>query len=52
MFVEVYYEYKPLIGLGTRAPSTTMVEIASMAVRDRRDLTQIYNTEAATVSSC
>jgi Flp pilus assembly protein TadG len=52
MFVEVYYAYKPLVGLGTLAPTTTMSEIASMAVRDRRDLTQIYNTEHATAASC
>lgn len=52
MFVEVYYEYKPLIGLGTLAPTPSFTEIASMAVRDRRDLTQIYNTEGAPVSSC
>lgn len=52
MFVEVYYEYKPLVGLGTLAPTTTFTETASMAVRDRRDLTQVYNTEGATVASC
>ncbi|TKD50698.1 TadE/TadG family type IV pilus assembly protein [Sphingomonas baiyangensis] len=37
MFVEVYYEYKPLVK-NALAPSTTMVEIASMMVRDRRAL--------------
>lgn len=52
IFVEVYYVYQPLIGQGTLAPSTTITEIASMAVRDRRDLTQIYNTAGATVASC
>ena len=36
MFVEVYYEYKPLVKTSL-SPSTTMVEIASMMVRDRRD---------------
>lgn len=58
MFVEVFYTYKPLISLA-RAPSSTMTEVASMAVRDRRDLSTgtghaegIYNTEGATVSSC
>lgn len=51
MFVEVYYNYTPLISL-SRAPSTTMDEIASMAVRDRRDLTQIYNNEHVTASTC
>ncbi|MFA5965758.1 MAG: TadE family protein [Sphingomonas sp.] len=43
MFVEVFYTYVPLVG-GSLAPTTTFTEIASMAVRDRRDLTQIYNT--------
>lgn len=38
MFVELFYTYKPLVGLGTLAPTTTFTEIASMAVRDRRDL--------------
>lgn len=52
MFVEVYYVYKPLIQLGHLAPSTTMMEIASMSVRDRRDLTQIYNSENATKALC
>ncbi|MDQ2893698.1 MAG: pilus assembly protein [Pseudomonadota bacterium] len=52
MFVEVYYEYKPLIGLGSLAPSTTMTETASMAVRDRRDLSQIYNNENVAKSLC
>ena len=52
MFVEVFYTYVPLVGRGTLAPTTTFTEIASMAVRDRRDLTQIYNTAGATVSGC
>lgn len=51
MFVEVYYEYTPLIKTSL-SPTTTMVETASMMVRDRRDLTQIYNTDGATISSC
>lgn len=63
MFVEVYYEYKPLIAARI-APSTTIVETASMAVRDRRDLSDdsadpkpthpkgIYNLEKAPVSNC
>ncbi len=51
MFVEVYYEYQPLVKTSL-SPSGTLVEIASMMVRDRRDLTQIYNSEAATISSC
>jgi hypothetical protein len=38
MFVEVYYVYKPLVA-DKYVPSQTMVEIASMPVRDRRNLT-------------
>lgn len=53
MYVEVYYEYQPLVGRGYIASNLlTMTETASMVVRDRRDLTQIYNTEGATSSSC
>ncbi len=52
MFIEVFYTYKPIVGLGTLAPTTTFTEIASMAVRDRRDLTQIYNTAGATAATC
>jgi Flp pilus assembly protein TadG len=51
MFVEVYYVYTPIIAF-SRAPSTTMIEVASMAIRDRRDLTQIYNTENAPIATC
>lgn len=51
MFVEVYYEYQPLIKTSL-SPSRTMVQTASMMVRDRRDLSQIRNTENATISSC
>ena len=52
MFVEVYYVYKPLVGLGNIFQSNGVTEIASMAVRDRRDLSQIYNNEHATPSTC
>jgi Flp pilus assembly protein TadG len=51
MFVEVYYEYQPLVKTSL-APSTTMVEIASMMVRDRRDLTQVYAVSGVTASTC
>lgn len=37
MFVEVYYEYQPLVR-NNLAPSVEIVEIASMMVRDRRAL--------------
>jgi hypothetical protein len=36
MFVEVFYDYQPLIKTSL-SPSTSMDEIASMMVRDRRD---------------
>jgi hypothetical protein len=51
MFVEVYYKYSPLIKMSL-APSSTMTETASMMIRDRRDMTQVYNTENATKSLC
>lgn len=51
MFVEVVYDYKPLIKTSL-APSTTITEIASMMVRDRRDTTRVYNNENAPISSC
>jgi hypothetical protein len=51
MFVEVYYRYQPLVG-ASLAPSTTITEIASMMVRDRRDLSLIYNAENAAKSTC
>lgn len=51
MYVEVAYDYKPLVGASI-VPAATFVEVATMMVRDKRDLTQVYNTEAATVSGC
>lgn len=51
MFVEVRYRYSPLLTTEW-IPGVEMREIASMAVRDRRDLTKIYNNENAPVSSC
>ena len=51
MFVEVYYVYKPILK-GVWAPTTTLTEIASMSVRERRDVSQIYNTANATPASC
>jgi Flp pilus assembly protein TadG len=52
MFVEVYYVYKPIVGL-TWTPATEMVEIASMAVRDRRDLASgLTNADKVTPSTC
>jgi Flp pilus assembly protein TadG len=51
MFVEVYYEYQPLVKTSL-SPSSSMVEIASMMVRDRRDLTQVYPVTGVTASTC
>ena len=51
MFVEVYYEYQPLVK-SSLSPTSNMTEVASMMVRDTRDLTQIYNTAGATIASC
>lgn len=51
MFVEVFYEYQPIIKTSL-SPSTTMTEVASMMIRDRRDMTEIYNAERAAKSLC
>lgn len=52
MFVEVYYRYQPIIA-PRYAPNLDIVEIASMTVRERRNLgLPIPNPENVTVSSC
>lgn len=66
MFVEVYYVYKPLIKTSL-SPSSTMDEIASMMVRDRRDTSDdsksandptathplgVYKVNGVTASTC
>jgi hypothetical protein len=51
MYVEVYYDYTPLVK-SSLSPSSTLYEAASMMVRDTRDLTQFYNTANATVATC
>jgi Flp pilus assembly protein TadG len=51
MFVEIFYRYQPIIA-GIYAPNLEFSEIASMTVRERRDLSQIYNTENAPVATC
>lgn len=55
MFVEVYYEYQPLVKTSL-SPTTEMTEIASMMVRDRRDTTSgtdgVYQVPGVTPSSC
>ncbi len=58
MFVEVYFEYKPLVKTSL-SPSTSMVEYASMMVRDTRDTSDgtghpdgVYAVTGVTASSC
>lgn len=50
MFVEVYYVYSPLVS-ASLVPSATLTEIASMAVRDRRDLASGVNAVSGVVGS-
>lgn len=55
MYVEVYYEYKPIFQAAL-APSASFREEASMMVRDRRDTTGgtngVYQVNGVTASSC
>lgn len=55
MFVEVYYEYQPLVS-ASLAPTSLMKDIASMMVRDRRDTSGgnngIYQVPGVTPSTC
>lgn len=54
MFVELFYEYEPIIGNPFGSP-TRIHSRASFTVRDDRDLSQIYQKDAsnpATVASC
>lgn len=51
MFVEIIYTYRPIIA-SRYAPSLRMSEFASMTVRDRRDLTQVYPSAGTTPSNC
>jgi hypothetical protein len=51
MFVEVYYVYTPLVS-ASLVPSTAMTEIASMAVRDRRNLTLPAQSGSVIPSIC
>lgn len=51
MFVEVFYVYTPLVS-ATVVPSTSLIEIASMAVRDRRDLSGVNAINGVVASSC
>ena len=52
IFVEVIYDYKPLIS-GALIANKTIRSTATFNVRDSRDLAQIYQTNpAGTVASC
>ncbi|WP_294077498.1 pilus assembly protein [Sphingomonas sp.] len=55
IFVEVYYQYRPLVQIGL-APTTEMTEIASMVVRDNRDNTGgnngVYPVNGVAASTC
>lgn len=55
MFVEVYYEYQPLVKTSL-SPTTEMTEVASMMVRDRRDTSGgnngVYSSTGVTASTC
>ncbi|MCW1403307.1 pilus assembly protein [Novosphingobium sp. MW5] len=52
IFVEVQYDYKPLIS-GALISNKTIKSTAAFNVRDSRDLTQVYQTSpAGTVASC
>ncbi|MDB5725880.1 MAG: hypothetical protein JWQ16_2634 [Novosphingobium sp.] len=51
MVVEVTYHYRRLVPI-IQLPLRDITETTAFNVRDSRDLTQVYNTEAVTVSSC
>lgn len=51
IFVELNYRYKPLVTTD-RVSFGEFTDIATMAVRDRRDLSRIYNAENVTPSNC
>ncbi len=55
MFVEIAYDYKPLIST-VFVPKNLIREVAAMTVRNQRDYTGgtngIYNTENAPISNC
>jgi len=51
IFVEINYRYKPLL-TSQQVTFGEFTDIAAMSVRDRRDLSQIYNVERVTPSAC
>jgi hypothetical protein len=53
MFAEVHYHYRPMLFSGfSDMTERDIMAIASMVVRDQRDLTQIYNSDGVTPSGC
>lgn len=53
MFVELQYHFKPLFVNGfSHLTERDISQVASMPVRENRDLTQIYNNEGVTPSLC
>lgn len=53
MFVEINYEYEPLVGEGWFTSTRRIHHIASFVVRDRRDFSQIHNpAPAVTRATC
>lgn len=51
MVVEVHYTYKRLMPI-IRLPLQDITEFSAFNVRDSRDITQVYNTENVTPSTC
>lgn len=51
MFVEIVYDYQPLL-YGRLLGQQRIRSTAAFNIREGRDLTKVYNTENATVSSC
>lgn len=53
MFTEIHYHFRPILDVGfSNLVEKDIVATSAMIVRDSRDLTQIYNTENVTPSSC
>ena len=55
IFVEVFYDYQPIISSAFLFKTSTITSIATFTVRDDRDLTQVYQRDPAKpdeVSGC
>jgi len=51
MFVEIYYDYQPLL-YGKVVGQRRMHSTAAFNIREARDLTQVYNPSSVAVSNC